>query len=95
MSNLSTPLDYVVQNFQAYGDSTLEELRQNALKELKELRACAVGRLYKGIFIYSLPSGEVFVLGEGGKKYDCLNVSEAQALIDAALAMSGLAILIS
>lgn len=90
MTQRVSPLDYVVQNFQAYGDSTLEELRQNALKELKELRACAVGRLYRGTFIYSLPSGEVFVLGEGSKKYDCLTVSEAQALIDTALAMSQL-----
>jgi hypothetical protein len=91
MTNI-TPLDYVVQNFGANGDASLEELRQSALKELSELRACVVGRLYRGSFIYSLPSGEVFVLGEENRKYDFPSVSEAQAMIDATLAMCGLLI---
>ena len=91
MTDISA-LDYVVQNFSANGDSVLEELRQAALTELSELRAFAVGRLYRSTFIYKLPTSEIFVLGEAGLKYDFLTVSEAEAFIDATLAMSRLLI---
>lgn len=87
MTHAPSPLDYVIKNFPANGDSALEELRQSALTELADLRAMVIGRLYRGTFIYKLPTGEIFVLGEGGRKFDCLTVSEAEALIDACLAM--------
>ena len=84
---IETALDYVVKNFPAYDDTQLEALRQAALKELSELRMFAVGRLYRGTFIYRLPTGEIFMLGEAGLKYDFLTSSEAEAFIDAVLAM--------
>lgn len=55
-----------------------------------EPQLLVLGHMYRGTIIFTLPSGEFFVLDDRNQKYDFASIPEAEAFIDANLAMSGL-----
>lgn len=57
---------------------------------MTDLVALGTGTLYRGVVIYTDAVGAVFIFGETGLRYDFIDAGEAEAFVDAALAMSGL-----
>jgi hypothetical protein len=57
------------------------------MSETKRIALCA-GRDYRGVLIYETGLGAV-VYGENGARYELESISEAEAFIDATLAMCG------
>lgn len=78
-----------VQEYEAL-QGELEELRERVgAKPTQPRQALAGGQLYRGVLIYTLPGGSALIFGENGQPYDCLNLAEAQAFVDACLELSG------
>ena len=75
---------------QLYGQARGGQDKTRSLPRAEPVRfGVATGALYRGVMVYSLPSGKALIFGEAGQEYEFLDIAEAQAFIDTNLALAG------